>query len=205
LKLDTTVYNDGIRELKIVAFDKEGNRSEKRVNFVINNGILIWNFWVPWIVLFVIIAVTGFFSYLISKKWAKVWVNKIRSNYAEKLRLKEIDKDQVIKRVEELEPELSKNPLTLHCKFCKSWFSSNEFHIVCPICGRDKVYATYNCLNCGKWVFKDEPSENYYCDKCETVKLVKRNREEIKNILNEEGTILREYERKKSEFSILDL
>ena len=60
-------------------------------------------------------------------------------------------------------------------------------------------------MNCGKWYFKDEPSDDYYCKNknCQGVRLIKREKEEIKDILNQEGKLLRKYEFKSKKFSIL--
>ncbi|GAH18124.1 unnamed protein product, partial [marine sediment metagenome] len=126
---------------------------------------------------------------------------------AENGRLKIINKDKIIKRIELIETQDERvRPHILHCKYCKSWFESNDFNYLCPVCNHDQIYAAYHCINCQKWYFKDEPSENYYCKnkKCEGVRLVRREKEEIRTILNQKGKHLRKYEIKNRKFSILD-
>ncbi|MFW9951625.1 MAG: hypothetical protein ACFFKA_16035, partial [Candidatus Thorarchaeota archaeon] len=145
--------------------------------------------------------------YLISEKKGKLWINKKREINAESIRLKSIDKEQVLKRIELFEPdEQIKRPIILHCKFCKSWFESNRFNYICPICEHDQIYAAYNCINCNKWYFKDEPGDNYFCTnkKCKGIKLIKRELDEVKDILGGKGIFLRKYYHKRSKFSILD-
>ena len=79
--------------------------------------------------------------------------------------------------------------------------------MICPICEHDQIYTAYNCSNCGKWSLKDEPRENYYCKnkRCEGVRLVRKEKEEIEEILAEEGKFPREFKSKKKKFSILDV
>ncbi|MFX1574567.1 MAG: S8 family serine peptidase [Promethearchaeota archaeon] len=204
---DTTQYNDGIFEIKVVAYDKEGNMAESYVIVKVDN-IKWWSTWGPYILLSVGVVIIGIIIYKISEKKGKIWIEKIRSTRVEKMRLKEIDKDQVIKRIElvEYEEEL-KRPLILYCKHCRSWFSAEKFDIICPVCDYDQIYAAYRCENCGKWFYKNEPSENYYCKNktCEGVRLIRRKKEEIQNLLANEGKVLRKFERKKKKFSILDV
>ncbi|MFX1350347.1 MAG: hypothetical protein ACFE92_16880, partial [Promethearchaeota archaeon] len=105
----------------------------------------------------------------------------------------------------EHEEELAR-PLTLYCKSCRSWFYSSKFDILCPNCGYDQIYAAYLCENCNKWSWRDEPRENYYCKNktCEGVRLIRREKEEIQEILAQEGKVLKKFESKKKKFSILD-
>ena len=87
-------------------------------------------------------------------------------------------------------------------------------------------------MHCYQWFFKDEPRENYYCPKCtpsrkiksgdskrflifpkkerirfnnEGIRLIRRKREEVVNLLFEEGKFLKKFEREKKEFDILEL
>ena len=145
--------------------------------------------------------------YIISQKKGRTWFENLKNIRAEKIRLKDVDKDKLIKQIELMEQEEElKRPLTLHCKSCRSWFISQKFGIMCPICEHDQIYAAYNCPNCGRWSWKDEPSENYYCKnkKCEGVRLIRKGKEEIQELLAKEGKILRKFEQKKKKFSILD-
>ena len=104
----------------------------------------------------------------------------------------------------ELEEELER-PLTLHCKVCKSWYVSDNFDIICPECGHDGIYAAYNCMNCGKWFYEEEPREDLFCPKCEDVRLVRREKEEVEKILAKEGKLAKKFEPKEREFNIIDL
>ena len=128
-------------------------------------------------------------------------------NSIEKLLPIDFNKEKIVKRIELIEThEEQVRPLILHCKYCKSWFESDKFNYLCPVCGNDRIYAAYLCINCQKWYFKNEPSEDYYCKnkKCEGIRLIRREREEIKHNLNQKGTLLRKYEIKNKKFSILD-
>ena len=102
----------------------------------------------------------------------------------------------------ESEDELSR-PLTLHCKFCGSWFESEKADYLCPICEHDQIFVAYNCMNCGKWYFKDEPREEYFCKNksCLGVRLVRRELNEVKEILGKDGIYLRKFEHKDKKFS----
>jgi len=53
----------------------------------------------------------------------------------------------------------------------------------------------------------DEPGENYYCKSksCEGVRLIRREEDDIQEILAKEGKILRKFRSKKAKFSILDI
>ena len=109
----------------------------------------------------------------------------------------------------------------------------SDFDIICPICSNDQIYAAYNCMNCGRWAFKDETKEDYYCLKCasfetikgtdgkkfkryqkkekiinkrESVRLIRREKDGIEGILEEEGKILKRFEpKKKNKLDILNL
>ncbi|MFX0006048.1 MAG: S8 family serine peptidase [Promethearchaeota archaeon] len=204
---NTVKYNDGQYEIRIVAYDKEGNKGESYINVIVNNGRW-WLLWGPYIILIGAITIVAILLFVIAEKKGKIWVQNIRNLRVEKVRLKDIDKDQVIKRIELIEPEEElQRPLTLFCKSCRSWFISHKFDIMCPVCEHDQIFVAYNCLNCGKWSLKDEPGENYYCKnkKCEGVRLVRKEKDEIEGILAKEGKFPRDFESKKKKFSILDL
>lgn len=197
---DTTLYKDGRYEIKVVTFDKEGNRGESSISVVVENGFIDLHTWGVWLIIIVSFLVIGIISYFIAEKRGKSRKN------VEKIRLKNIDKDQIIKRIELIETkDEQQRPLILHCKYCRSWFESNKFNYMCPVCEHDQIYVAYNCINCGKWYFKDEPSDDYHCKNknCQGVRLIKREKEEIKDILNQEGKFLRKYEFKSKKFSIL--
>lgn len=206
-KWDTTKYRDGDYEIRIVAFDKQGNRVEESIIVEVDNGLIDWRTWGPYIFLIIGAIIVGIVLYIISEKKGKIWFKKLRDSHAEKIRIKEIDKDQAIKRIELIEPEEEiKRPLTLYCKSCRSWFSSHKFDIMCPVCDHDQIFVAYLCENCRKWYFKDEPSEEYYCKnkKCEGIRLIRRDKEEIQEILAKDGILLREFDKKDKKFSILD-
>ncbi|MFW9969507.1 MAG: S8 family serine peptidase [Candidatus Odinarchaeota archaeon] len=203
---NTAKFNDGNYEIRVVAYDKEGNKAESFIFVNVNNGRW-WLLWGPYIVLIGIITISAIALFVIAEKKGKIWIKNIKNLRAEKLRIKDIDKDQVVKRIELIETEEElKTPLTLYCKSCRSWFISYKFDIICPICEHDQIYAAYNCSNCGKWSFKNEPGENYYCKnkKCEGVRLIRKQKEEIEEILAQEGKFPREFKNKKKKFSILD-
>jgi DNA-directed RNA polymerase subunit RPC12/RpoP len=106
--------------------------------------------------------------------------------------------------IEHLEKTQAEKPLISQCKYCKSWFYSYEgFDIICPNCKRDQVYAAYNCINCGKWYFKNKPGEDYYCEKC-NIKLLKQDKEDMEELINKKGKILKKYTKETDKFSILD-
>ncbi len=204
---DTKKYNDGTYEVKVVAFDIEGNIGEELIIVNVNN-MKWWSTWGPYIIIIASVIVIGILIYIISEKKGKIWIGRIKDSRAEKIRMKEIDKNQVIKRIELIqhEEELAR-PLTLYCKSCRSWFSSTKFDFMCPVCEHDQIYSAYLCENCKKWYFKDEPGENYYCKNktCEGVRLIRREREEIREILAKEGKVLKKFKSKKKKFSILDI
>jgi len=204
---DTTQFNDGTYLVMIVAYDIEGNRAESTVPVVIENGLMNLQTWGIWLLAIVGVIIVGIISYVLAEKYGKFSFRHRRNTYAEKLRLKELDKEQAIRRIEIIEtPEEGKNPLILHCKFCQSWFESSKFNYMCPKCHHDQIYVAYNCINCGKWYFKDEPGESFYCKnkKCRGVRLVRRDIEETKSLLKEKNIFLRKYEDKNKKFSILD-
>ncbi|MFX0038492.1 MAG: S8 family serine peptidase [Candidatus Heimdallarchaeota archaeon] len=203
---NTINYNDGKCEIRIVAYDEEGNGAESFIFVTINNGRW-WLLWEPYVILIGIISAIIISLFVIAETKGKIWIQNIRNVRAEKIRFKDVDKDQVKKRIDLIEQnEELKKPLTLYCKSCKSWFLSKKFDIICPVCEHDQIYAAYNCSNCGNWTLKDEPGQNYYCKnkKCEGVRLVRKDKEEIEEILAEEGKFPREFKSKKKKFSILD-
>jgi len=201
---DTTYYSDGKHEITVTAFDKEGNRDDATISIVVQNGFFNWRTWRPWVMVFLSLIIFGFIIYKITKKKRRIWKEKIKIISAEKIGLDKIQKMRMVELVK-LEEERSR-PLILYCKYCKSWFESNKFDYICPICEHDQIYAAYNCINCNKWYFKDEPAEDYYCKSktCKNIRLFRRKGEEIKEILEKERTILRKFDRKKKKFSILD-
>jgi Zn finger protein HypA/HybF involved in hydrogenase expression len=101
--------------------------------------------------------------------------------------------------------EERRRPLTLYCRYCKSWFQSSKFDYICPHCEHDQIYVAYNCLNCGKWYFKNEPAQDYYCSnkKCEGVRLIRREKSEVEDILAKEGNVLKTFKKKSKKFSVL--
>ncbi len=204
---DTKKYNDGTYEIKVVAYDVEGNIGEEIIVVKVNN-MKWWSTWSPYIIIIASVIVIGIIIYIISEKKGKLWIGRIKDSRAEKIRIKDIDKDQVIERIELIEHEVElARPLTLYCKSCKSWFFSSKFDIICPVCEHDQIYAAYLCENCKKWYFKDEPSENYYCKNktCEGVRLIRRKKEEIQELLAKEGKVLKKFKSKEKKFSILDV
>ncbi|MGV9198074.1 MAG: S8 family peptidase [Promethearchaeia archaeon] len=206
---DTWQHDDGIYDLTIVAFDEEGNRVEKTITVEIDNGYIDFYKWGPWIIGILIAIIVAIGMYIIAERRGKAWINRLQNYKAEKKRLNKIDRDQAIKRIEILEPEEEMSrPLTLYCKFCKSWFFGDHFDMICPECSHDQIYAAYNCVNCGNWYFKDEPSREYFCPnkKCEGIRLIRRAREDIKGKLVEEGKFPLEFKKKEKDdkFSILD-
>jgi len=201
---DTTLYNDGTYQVMVVVYDTEGNRGESIVSVDVENGLLNFRTWGMWLLVIVSIIIVGIISYILAEKYGKFSFRYRRNTIAEKLKLKELEKEQIIKRIEIIiASEESENPLVLHCKYCQSWFESSRFNYMCPKCDHDQIYVAYNCINCGKWYFKDKPEENYYCKnkKCQGVRLIGR---EIKELLKEKGIFLRKFESKSKKFSILD-
>jgi len=204
---DTSQFLDGTYVVMVVAYDAEGNRAESVVHVEVENGLMNFQTWGIWLLIIVSVIILGIISYVLAEKYGKFSFRHRRNTFAEKLRLKEFDKDQVIKRIEIIETsEEYKNPLILHCKYCQSWFESSKFNYMCPKCDHDQIYVAYNCINCGKWYFKDKPEDNFYCKnkKCRGVRLVRREIEEIKESLKEKGIFLRKFENKSKKFSILD-
>jgi hypothetical protein len=204
---DTTFHSDGQYQITVVAYDKEGNRAESSVSVNVENGFINMRTWGPWLLIIVSLIIIGIVLYFIAERRGKIWVKNQRTLSAEKIRLTQIDTDQAIKRIELIEShDIQVKPLTLHCKFCRAWFESDRFNYLCPICEHDQIYVAYNCINCGKWYFKDNPSDHYYCKNknCKGVRLIRREKEEVQNILKKEGIFLRKYVSKKKKFSILD-
>ncbi len=204
---DTTSSSDGQYQIKVVAFDIEGNRAESSVSVNVENGFVDLRIWGPWLLVIACLIIIGIVSYFLAERRGKIGSKNRSTINAEKIRLTHIDKDQVIKRIELIETQEEQGkPLILHCKFCGAWFESDRFNYMCPVCDHDQIYIAYNCINCGKWYFKDKTSSEYYCKNksCKGVRLVKREKQEIQNILSREGIFLRKYEPKKGKFSILD-
>ncbi|MHA1913333.1 MAG: S8 family serine peptidase [Promethearchaeota archaeon] len=205
-KWNTKVYNDGYYEVRIVVYDKAGNIGESQVIVRVNN-MKWWSTWWPYIILisFAVILCISIYVYL--EKKGKMRLRRLRELRAEKIRLSGLDKDQIIKKIELVDPlEVEGRPLTLYCKYCRSWFSASNFDIMCPSCGHDQIYVAYNCTNCGNWSFKDEPKETYFCKNkaCQGVRLIRREKEEVENILAQKGRVLKKFEIKKKKYSILD-
>ncbi|MFX1304464.1 MAG: Ig-like domain-containing protein, partial [Promethearchaeota archaeon] len=204
---NTAQYNDGRYEIRVVAYDEEGNKAESFITVIVNN-VRWWQTWGLYIIIIIIVVIAGIAIYFISEKKRRIWIDKIRTTRIEKIKIKDFDRDQVIQQIELIEHEEElKRPLTLYCKFCGSWFFSSKFDIICPVCEHDQIYATYICTNCGKIHLKDEPRENYYCKNkvCEGVRLIRREKEDIQELLAKEGKVLREFKTKKKKFSILDI
>ncbi|MFX1387606.1 MAG: S8 family serine peptidase [Promethearchaeota archaeon] len=203
---DTTQYIDGIYEIRVVAYDKEGNKAESFISVNVYN-ISWWRIWGFYIIILGIVILGGISLFVFSEKGAKKWIESLRKIRTEKVRVRDIDKDRVIKQIKLIEQdEELKRPLTLYCKSCRSWFLSERFDIICPVCEHDQIYVAYNCPNCGKWFFKDEPGENYYCKSktCEGVRLIRKEKEEVQEILAKEGKFPRKFKSKVKKFSILD-
>ncbi|MHA1146743.1 MAG: S8 family serine peptidase [Promethearchaeota archaeon] len=232
LKWDTRKVSDGLYEITIVAFDEIGNRAEDSIIVEVDNGYVDWVKWAPWIIIILIAVVVGLALFVLGEKKGKTWVNNLMNTYVEKIRLKEIDREQSRKFIEELSPEEEfKRPIILNCKFCDSWFiTKEEFDIMCPVCDHDQIYAVYNCVNCHRWYRFETPSEEYYCPKCskfdkfpstekrlgkikkvkelnkkESFRLIRREITDVEKILEEEGKVLRKFEIKPDKkMSILD-
>ena len=195
----------------------------------------IWNIIIPITILITFPVIIGYIVY-IRKKRKNLWVQISKRRVIGDIKTKKIDREQILKKIKLLEPEEElKGPIILHCKFCQAWFYQQEskFDIMCPVCDHDQIYAAYNCMNCGKWIFKDEPKEDYFCPKCasyegikhdrkkkfkrfhrkekiinekESVRLIRREKSEIEEILANEGKILREFKlKKKGKLDILNL
>ncbi len=206
-KWDTTQNQDGKYEIRIVAYDVEGNRGDTSILISVDN-LKWWQEWWPYIILIGLVVVGGIFLYFASEKGGKVWVRKIKNIRAEKIRLKNVDKDQIIKKIELIKQnDEFKRPLTLYCKSCKSWFVSSKFNIICPVCEHDQIYAAYSCEHCGRWWWKDEPGENYYCKNksCNGVRLIRKEKDDVQKLLAKEGKFLRKFKIKENKHSILDV
>lgn len=203
---DTRQYADGEYTILVVAFDEGNNRAEASTAVQVSNFLVNWTDWGIWLIIIAGLAVVGIGLYYLTVKRENIVSQKLRTLKAEKVRLNGIDKDQIIKRIELIEPEEElERPLTLYCKVCKSWYVSDNFDIICPECGHDGIYAAYNCMNCGKWFYEEEPREDLFCPKCEEVRLVRREKEEVEQILAKEGKLAKKFEPKKRDFNIIDL
>ncbi len=200
---DTRKYSDGNYTLMLIAFDEGNNRAESSIHVQVSNFLVNWIEWGIWVIIAIGSAAISFVIYYTINRRENIVSAKLRTLKAEKIRLSGIDKEQVIKRIKLITPEEElKRPLTLHCKACNSWYLSDEFDIICPTCGNDAIYASYNCMNCGKWFDKEEPREDYYCPKCEEVRLVRREGQEIEELLAKEGKLLKEFEIEKRDLNI---
>ena len=62
------------------------------------------------------------------------------------------------------------------------------------------IFSAYFCSNCGKRYLKEEPREDYYCKNktCEGVRLIRKEKDEIQELLAQKGKALRKFEKKKS-------
>jgi Zn finger protein HypA/HybF involved in hydrogenase expression len=233
-KWDTTEYENGEHEIKVIAYDKEGNEIEKTITVVVDNSILNLKSWPQWVIYSIIGIIIGTISCIILIKNQKFRENIVFYRKLEKESGELKDKKHIRSLIEDVEAEELERPITLYCKRCKSWFSTEvkNFDIMCPECGMDQIHVAYNCLHCHQWFFKDEPRENYYCPKCtpskkiksgdskkylifpkkekiintnEGIRLIRRKREDVDNLLFEEGKFLKKFERKKQDFDILEL
>lgn len=205
---DTTTIDDNFYRIKVVAFDKEGNRAEATLLVSVDNGVIAVAKWSPWIVIILISVVSALVMFFLAERYGKVWYDRLRNLTAEKVRLEEIDMDQAMKQTELISPEEEEaRPLTMHCKFCDSWFVGDKFDIMCPVCNSDRVYAAYNCMVCGKWYEKEEPGFDYHCKNksCQNARLIRREREDVEKILGEEGKEVKPFEIKKGKYDILSL
>ncbi len=204
IKWDTRTYANGEYDIEIIVFDEEGNEETEMITVIVQNGLIDWHTWGSWIIfaislLFIVIAIILF-----------IVIKRSRSQKIRKTR--KIDKDQAIKSIKKIEKEELNRPLILYCKFCNSWFSSDEskFDIMCSECGHDQIYAAYICVNvnCGRWYFFDEPNEDYHCKKkkCKGLRLVRQEKEVIEKILGKKGITLKKFEfESKSKYDILNL
>ncbi len=226
---DTTLYSDGLYKIEVIVFDEEGNRAETSITVSVDNGLIAFNKWWPWLLFILVVILLGLGLYIFAEKKGKYMIKDVKSRKIEKARIKEIDFQQAKEQLGliTLEEEL-KRPNILHCKGCGSWFYSEKFDIMCPICERDQIYAAYNCKNCKKWYLFDSPGEDYYCPKCSPkeiveserkllkkkkeinkrlgLRLIRREIEEVEEILSNEGKFLREFnlEKRDRRYSILD-
>ena len=204
---DTPLYSNGQYQITIVAYDTEGNRAEASISVRVENGFINLRTWGPWLLIIASLIIIGVVVYYIAERRGNILFKNRKAINAEKIRLSQIDRDQAIKRIELIESyDEAGKPLTLHCKFCKSWFEADKFNYLCPVCDHDQIYLAYNCINCGKWYFKDDPSSQYYCKNknCKGIRLVRREKVEVQEILSKDGIFLRKYEPRKKKFSILD-
>jgi len=205
---DTTQYTDGAYEITVVVYDEEGNRVETSIFISLDNGFLDVNKWWPWLLLILIIIIAVISMYLFMEKKGKYMIDKRREQKIEKVRTSHLNLEEAKSKIQMISPETElARPHTLYCKFCKSWYSSREFDIMCPQCDHDQIFAAYNCTSCNKWYYKENPGEDYYCKKCSGVRLIRQEREVVEGILEQEGKIVRDYVFKKDQkgYSILDL
>ncbi|MFO7797131.1 MAG: S8 family serine peptidase, partial [Promethearchaeia archaeon] len=201
---NTFDYSDGWHSLEIVVFDNNNNNQEIILNLKVDNLLIKLSNWLPWIILGIIVVLLMSIIYLYSRINNTSILNKIKEKIISKPTSK-IDrgKNKILKEIKDLDTSYLKNPLTLYCKYCDSWFYSDNFDIICPSCGRDQIYVAYKCYNCGKWYFKEEPGE-YYCEKCDETQLIRRDRKEMEEIIaREHKKVLKKFEVKKSKQQII--
>lgn len=192
---NTLEYKDGWHSIKISVYDEYENYGELILNLRVNNFLTNLINWMPWIIIGITIIITLPAIYIYLKRKNRSIINKIK-----RIREKE---DKITKKVERHQDLPSDKPLTLYCKYCDSWFYSNNFDIICPSCGRDQIYAAYKCLNCGRWYFKEKPGV-YYCKECDGIKLIKREKEEMQEIIGRKyKKVLKKFENKRSEDKII--
>jgi hypothetical protein len=200
---NTLDYNDGKHSIKIIAFDANGNSAELELTLIVDNMLIKFLRWSPWLIMGILILISIFSAYIYINHNDISLVDKVKGIYKSRSSNFDGDEDKVIKKIKKLESSHLDHPLTLYCKYCDSWFYSNNFDIICPSCGRDQIYAAYKCLSCGRWYFKDEPGE-YYCKTCDGVKLIRRDKEEVQEIIGKEKRkVLQEFEGEKAEKHIV--
>jgi len=200
---NTQDYSDGWHTIQISAQDNNGNYAEVTINIQVDNLLINLLNWSPLIIIIIIgiiLILTALF-YIIRTDLS--FIKKIKNTFSSNALKIDEKEDKIIEKIRQMETAKSKKSLILHCKYCDSWFYSDNFDIICPSCGRDQIYVAYKCLNCGKWYFEDEPG-NYMCKFCEGVKLIRRNKEEMQEIIgNEYKKVLKEFEIKDSEQKII--
>jgi len=90
----------------------EGNRAEHSISVTVENGLINLRTWGPILIFFGVVVIAVLSSYL--------FVRHRRKTKAEKIRLKIINKEKIVKRIELIEThEGQVRPLILHCKYCK--------------------------------------------------------------------------------------
>lgn len=193
---DTSLWNDGVYTIKIVAYDIENNRAEETVVVVVDN-LLDWLGWLPWLIfILAIVAITVVLALIILYR-GKEWVDGIKTKRGikeDKVRKSQKEKDKKLKVMESVsKEELKGRPYTYKCRNCNSWFVDAKYEWMCPNCDTDQLYFAYHCPMCNKWTIKDEPGK-YNCKKCK-IKLIKSKKEDVKTILEKGNIVLNEFER----------